>query len=223
MKALKPINAGEEIFNDYGPLPRSDLLRRYGYITDNYAQYDVVEIPFSHIAYAASGGVPSYDEKIKYLDEHDLVESGYDICASDPFTIYESISPELIMVIETLILEADDFERLKRKGKLPKPEHLTAKGARIIHGLIQSRMSEYTIASNQDIQDASSILLTRQMSQKERRYTMAKIVRMGEIKILRQAEEALITFFQEKERSGGVSKRQAEEESQSSGKKKRAN
>lgn len=45
MKALKPISPGEEIFNDYGPLPRSDLLRRYGYITDNYAKYDVVEIP----------------------------------------------------------------------------------------------------------------------------------------------------------------------------------
>lgn len=45
LKALKPIAAGEEIFNDYGPLPSADLLRRYGYITQNYSQYDVVEIP----------------------------------------------------------------------------------------------------------------------------------------------------------------------------------
>jgi SET domain-containing protein 6 len=44
MKSMKPIARGEEIFNDYGPLPRSDLLRRYGYITENYAQYDVAEI-----------------------------------------------------------------------------------------------------------------------------------------------------------------------------------
>lgn len=44
MKALKPIKAGEEIFNDYGPLPRTDLLRRYGYVTPNYTQYDVVEV-----------------------------------------------------------------------------------------------------------------------------------------------------------------------------------
>lgn len=44
MKAVKDIAKGEEIFNDYGPLPRSDLLRRYGYITDNYAKYDVVEV-----------------------------------------------------------------------------------------------------------------------------------------------------------------------------------
>ncbi|KEF58217.1 SET domain-containing protein 6 [Exophiala aquamarina CBS 119918] len=46
MKATKPISQGEQIFNDYGPLPRSDLLRMYGYITDNYAQYDVVEVSY---------------------------------------------------------------------------------------------------------------------------------------------------------------------------------
>ena len=44
MVALKPIMQGEEIFNDYGQLPRSDLLRRYGYVTDHYKEWDVVEI-----------------------------------------------------------------------------------------------------------------------------------------------------------------------------------
>ena len=47
MVALKPIKRGEEIFNDYGQLPRSDLLRRYGYITDNYKKWDAVEIDAS--------------------------------------------------------------------------------------------------------------------------------------------------------------------------------
>jgi SET domain-containing protein 6 len=44
MRCIKPIAAGEEIFNDYGQLPRSDLLRRYGYVTPNYGPYDVAEI-----------------------------------------------------------------------------------------------------------------------------------------------------------------------------------
>ncbi|KAI9850681.1 MAG: hypothetical protein M1838_005245 [Thelocarpon superellum] len=44
MNTLKAITKGEQIYNDYGPLPRSDLLRRYGYVTDAYAQYDVVEL-----------------------------------------------------------------------------------------------------------------------------------------------------------------------------------
>ena len=49
MKALMPIKAGEEILNGHGPVPRADMLRRYGYITDNHARYDVVELPQSTI------------------------------------------------------------------------------------------------------------------------------------------------------------------------------
>ena len=44
MIALKDIKAGEQIYNDFGELPRSDLLRRYGYVTDRYKKWDVVEI-----------------------------------------------------------------------------------------------------------------------------------------------------------------------------------
>jgi SET domain-containing protein 6 len=53
MKAIKPINAGDEIFNDYGDIPRADLLRRYGYVTDNYAPYDVVELSLELVCQAA--------------------------------------------------------------------------------------------------------------------------------------------------------------------------
>lgn len=50
MKAIKPISEGEEIFNDYGNLPRSDLLRRYGYIADSYKKFDVVEVSLELIS-----------------------------------------------------------------------------------------------------------------------------------------------------------------------------
>lgn len=53
MKATKPIQAGEEIINEHGEIPRADLLRRYGFVTDNYAQYDVVELSLSTICQAA--------------------------------------------------------------------------------------------------------------------------------------------------------------------------
>jgi SET domain-containing protein 6 len=55
MKAIKSIAKGEEVFNWYGPLPRSDLLRRYGYVTDNHAQWDVVELPSQLILDTAAG------------------------------------------------------------------------------------------------------------------------------------------------------------------------
>lgn len=53
MKAIKPINQGHEIFNDYGEIPRSDLLRRYGYVSDNYAPYDVIELSLDSVCQAA--------------------------------------------------------------------------------------------------------------------------------------------------------------------------
>lgn len=44
MSTLEEVEAGEELLNHYGALPRSDLLRRYGYITDQYKRWDVLEI-----------------------------------------------------------------------------------------------------------------------------------------------------------------------------------
>jgi SET domain-containing protein 6 len=223
MKAIKPIGAAEEIFNDYGPLPRSDLLRRYGYITDNYAQYDVVEIPFSVITYAASrDAIPSYEEKIEYLDEHDLIETGYDISASSPFNIEESVSPELIVVVETLLLENNEFQALKRKGKLPKPDRITARGARILHGFIQEVSTSWPTTLEQDLADLVPASLNGQAGLKEHRYAMAKLVRIGEKKILRDAEQALFALTEELERSNGATKRPREEEDDESGKKQRA-
>ncbi|KAK4130360.1 SET domain-containing protein [Trichocladium antarcticum] len=44
--ALRPIRAGEEILNYYGPLSTGELLRRYGYVTPKHSRYDVVELPW---------------------------------------------------------------------------------------------------------------------------------------------------------------------------------
>lgn len=74
MKALKPIKAGEEIFNDYGPLPRSDLLRRYGYVTDNYAQYDVVEISMDLVTEMTTAARIHSEERLEYLEEQEITD-----------------------------------------------------------------------------------------------------------------------------------------------------
>ena len=66
MRALRPIKAGEEIFNDYGPLPRTDLLRRYGYITPAYTQYDVVEIPRQLVIDVFRAKAPDCDPTTPY-------------------------------------------------------------------------------------------------------------------------------------------------------------
>jgi len=49
MTSLRPIETGNEVLNYYGPLPNSDLLRRYGYTSVKHRAHDVVEINWSTI------------------------------------------------------------------------------------------------------------------------------------------------------------------------------
>jgi SET domain-containing protein 6 len=191
MKALKPIRAGEEIFNDYGPLPRSDLLRRYGYITDNYAQYDVVEISMDLVTDLATAAGIHSEARVEYLDEQEVIDTGYDITVSDPFTLQESLSPELVVLVETLLLPDEEFERLKKRGKLPKPEKMTSKGATFLHRLVQTRLAQYGTSLDDDVREFPGVSDLGGPGSKERRFAMAKAVRIGEKSLLKQVEEVL--------------------------------
>lgn len=51
MCALKPIAAGEQIYNIYGDHPNSELLRRYGYVEWDGSKYDFGELPLTTIAH----------------------------------------------------------------------------------------------------------------------------------------------------------------------------
>ncbi|KAL9102901.1 MAG: hypothetical protein Q9163_001993 [Psora crenata] len=57
------IKAGEQIYNDYGDMPRSNLLRRYGYVTDRYKKWDVVELPLALICETAAKYNPLGEEE----------------------------------------------------------------------------------------------------------------------------------------------------------------
>ena len=59
MKATEPIKEGDQVFDDHGEIPRSDLLRRYGYVSDSYSPYDVIELSLESICEAA--GLQSAD------------------------------------------------------------------------------------------------------------------------------------------------------------------
>jgi len=205
MKALKPIKAGEEILNDYGPLPRSDLLRRYGYITDNYAQYDVVEISMELVTQIATAAGVWSEERLEYLDEQEIVDSGYDITASNPFTLQETLSPELIIILETLLLSPADFATLARKNKLPKPEKITLKGAELLLHIIQAQTAQYPTTLEDDLRISREAQSTENTSVTQHRCAMARAVRIGEKQILKQVEDALLEMMS---RNGGSSKRQ---------------
>ncbi|KAF2114915.1 hypothetical protein BDV96DRAFT_87934 [Lophiotrema nucula] len=212
MKALKPIKAGEEIFNDYGPLPRSDLLRRYGYITDNYAQYDVVEVPFEMVTEAvAAEKLPNIDERVAYLDEQCVIDTGYDITTTSPFVISESVSTELVVLIKTLLLPEDEFKRLKSRGKLPKPDNIPLQGAQLLQAIVKARAAQYPTSLEEDLHDMTMVSSDGQYTSPERRIAMAKQVRIGEKGILKGADEALMKLVQELGTFDRTAKRVVEE------------
>jgi SET domain-containing protein 6 len=61
---LKP---GDEILNYYGPLPSSELLRRYGYVTPQHSRYDVAEIPWEVVRTFLNSHLVLSDEEMKSI------------------------------------------------------------------------------------------------------------------------------------------------------------
>lgn len=219
MKAIKPIAAGDELFNDYGALPRSDLLRRYGYITDNYTQYDVVEIPHDLLVEQAKAlGAHDIEQRLEYLDDQGLVDTGYDIGASEPFDTEESFSPELVAVVQTLLAPDAEFERMAKKGKLPKPENVSPADLECLRRAVKARAAQYPTSLEEDTREPVTVSPGCGPFSKEGRYAVAKLVRIGEKKLLRAAEEALTSKLAQTNSAG---KRGRDEESGAHGKRQR--
>jgi len=67
--------AGSEVLNYYGPLPTSELLRRYGYVTPEHHRYDVVELPWSLVREALIQELGLSDEIVAEIE----VSSRYEL------------------------------------------------------------------------------------------------------------------------------------------------
>ncbi|KAK4569744.1 Ribosomal lysine N-methyltransferase 4 [Recurvomyces mirabilis] len=189
MKSIRAIKSGEEIFNDYGPLPTADVLRRYGYTTPNYAQYDVLEVPLHDIRSAVKSQAKTKEQQIEsrlqYLETEDALDDAYDIARSGQEDVPQ-ISDELCVLVNTLTLPQGEFEQFKKRSKLPKPT-LSAAAIDVLVSVVQTRQKQYNGPSD----DASVMELDGQSS---RRKSMAAQVIKGEIQVLQEALDALRTM-----------------------------
>ncbi|KAK5134877.1 hypothetical protein LTR08_005967 [Meristemomyces frigidus] len=195
MKSITVIKAGDEVFNDYGPLPTADVLRRYGYTTHNYAKCDVVEISLDLIKQMAAEGVklkgPDLGERTSYLDEHGILEDGYDIshASSDPES--PQFPDELCILLNTLLLPKADFDKMKQNDKLQKPA-LILESVRLLYTIIVRRRAEYTFNALDD--GFNSLQLNAapiDISSASHRQKQARLVVAGEKKVLQEAAAAL--------------------------------
>ncbi|KAJ5734764.1 hypothetical protein N7533_013167 [Penicillium manginii] len=185
MRALKPIRENEEIFNDYGEIPRADLLRRYGYVTENYAPFDVVELSLRDICQSA--GLPTDNlesqPRLQFLDEHEVLEDGYVIPRPLNNASLEDILPaELVVLLTTLTQTPEEFEQRQSKNKLPKPS-MDLKQATLLYKAFQTKQAQYATSLAQDTQLLQSLSSPASLEGSSRRLKMALQVRMGEKEI----------------------------------------
>jgi N-lysine methyltransferase SETD6 len=75
LRSIRAIPKGQQIYNTYGNLPNSDLLRRYGYVIAG-SKDDIVEIPsemiIETISSLAKGEV---QRRIELLEEEEIFEA----------------------------------------------------------------------------------------------------------------------------------------------------
>ncbi|KAF8859575.1 SET domain-containing protein [Acephala macrosclerotiorum] len=201
MRAIRPINKGDEIFNDYGQLPRSDLLRRYGYVTDNYAQYDVAELPTKSIlslfrsneslqlssqtvleplGLLVNKGVELAHREGLYEDSYDLAHPGPD---------RPSIPDDLLALLYILLLDEENFAAIESsKIALPsRPKLSTGLVGQVLVKILRLREREYATTAEED-----ELLL--QAGGLPHRKAMAIQVRLGEKQVLRKAIQEASTF-----------------------------
>jgi len=74
MRSIKPIPKDEQIYNTYGNLPNSDLLRRYGYVIPDSAD-DLVEISTDSIVETINRhSAEEMRRRLDLLEDEDLIE-----------------------------------------------------------------------------------------------------------------------------------------------------
>ncbi|KAK0115968.1 hypothetical protein ONS95_013009 [Cadophora gregata] len=200
MRSIMPISKGEEIFNDYGQLPQSDLLRRYGYTTNNYAVYDVAEVSTKSIlAFLAKGQLLSADNTLSPLSREQLdrrvelaqregvYEDSFDICHSGPDG--PSIPDELLGLLFLLLVDEENLAAIEssQASLSSRLKLATVLVGKVLAVILESRAKEYSTTIEED----RALLQAGNLTS---RHIMAIQVRLGEKLVLEEAIQEAKSF-----------------------------
>ncbi|KFZ07689.1 hypothetical protein V502_09835 [Pseudogymnoascus sp. VKM F-4520 (FW-2644)] len=224
MRTIKSIKSGEEILNDYGQLPRSDLLRRYGYVTDKYAPFDVAEVSTSsitdHIYQDLAGELKVYlraseiESRLELAKREDVYEDAYDV--GHATEEWPSIPDELVALVYLLLVGEETLAAIQSsKMSLPSRSKLeTELVGKALQRILERREREYATTTAED----ENLLKAGNHSN---RVQMAIQVRMGEKMVLREAKQEAGKFQGDNKRMLGREKREREDDEHVAQKKSR--
>lgn len=184
MRAMVAIACGSQIWNTYGDLPDSDLLRRYGYTRGAVTNQDnVVDIPGDLVTdvVQASRDVDRLDpaelhRRIDYLLDQGILDDSFEIDA------HHSVVPaEMLIAIEVILLSRSEFRALSRAGQLTDGTQ-THEIRDLVMSILHRRLEQYATSLEED----NAILAAPGGGSRMRN---AFQVRMGEKAILQRSLE----------------------------------
>ncbi|KAK8101472.1 hypothetical protein PG999_011846 [Apiospora kogelbergensis] len=202
--SLKPISAGQQVLNYYGPLSNSELLRRYGYVTSNHARYDVVELSWNVVLSVLKDHLrldeSTWGQAINQLDEEEtedtfVIDRDLDEPDSRGDVHGEVKLQQLPADLEEQIATFLKAVRKVSPASIPDKRKRDEISAAVIHQALQLRLAEYPTSEAEDqalLQDANFT----------DRQKMAIVVRLGEKKLLGEAIQAAAAKINTMARNG---------------------
>ncbi|KAG0232464.1 hypothetical protein BGW41_001858 [Actinomortierella wolfii] len=173
MVAIKPIKAGQQIYNTYGDLCNADLLRKYGFV-DVPNPHDIAEINGQLVVEKSTAADPNgKEEKVEWLLENDGLEDHFIVEAGS------EIPEELVGCIKILSMPLDTFQKTVVEGKKIPNTKLTVESQKILREILETRLSEFQSSAKEDRQ-----ILKQSSDECSRNKRNAVIVRSGERELL---------------------------------------
>ena len=156
----------------------------YGYITDNYKQYDVVEIPVGNIATVASTltklDATSWKARLEEFEEQECYEDAYVLTQTNGELSLDHLIPEELRSAVRFLCST--------QGCLGQTKNLiTVDEAKLLQAVIESRLAEYPTSVDEDEQallETQPASATLPLGVSKKRLKMAIEVRKGEKEIL---------------------------------------
>lgn len=204
MKSTRNIGKNDQIYNTYGDLPNSDLLRRYGYVQMEN-ESDVVEILGDLVTSLFPMSEQEKEARVDWLLDMEILDDAFEIDASG------KVPKEVLITMEVMTLSYPDFCRVRDSGDGVPTGTKTRDLQRQVLNVLGERMRQYAT----DISSDEVLLQQTQMSSNVRNAT---VVRLGEKRILQKALEMVSNWSIVESRP---SKKRSGDTQQSAGKKNR--
>lgn len=210
MCCVKPIAAGQQIYNFYGEYPNAELLRRYGYVEWEGSKYDFGELLLSNIMQVLHQNCADSDlidsvlhmlqhnqEILELLEDEELVLESYD-CYVDGQVIPECL---LLLQILCVVLQMPDSRKdlenrlpaiFKKCLRLVQGGRITINCLRLFEHCIEYRLRQYP---NHSFREVTPIHEYVHEVHSQRRI-MAQRVLLSEVESLQNCYLAVGTQFE---------------------------